>query len=283
MGACRREELSKIETNNVEDLEKALLVNIPDSKTKTIRQFVIGGSFYNICKKYLALRPPNADNNRLFLNYQRGKCTKQPVGINKFGSLACQVASFLDLPNPASYTGHCLRKSSATILVDSGPAITPVKQHGRRRSTPATKSYIDSSLNNEMLVANKLLRSIEVTKSASEHMSVTTILSETVSTPSNETPERNHGAGAATIKRCRLQAEQNDLSNNSTASIRSGIICFFYCHLKCHLAIGRGKPILPKFGNILTFPRIICKGLWEWVSGIFPEYSLHMFGFCTSQ
>lgn len=130
MGACRRKELMKIELSHVEDLQTALLVHIPDGKNKTERQFAIGGSLYSICKKYMALRPPNLENvtRRFFLNYQRGKCTKQPVGINKFGSIASHVAAFLQLPDASSYTGHCFRRPSATILVDSGLNTTPLKR-----------------------------------------------------------------------------------------------------------------------------------------------------------
>ncbi|XP_064212309.1 uncharacterized protein LOC135265892 [Tribolium castaneum] len=161
MGACRREELMKLETNHVEDLSTALLVHIPDTKTKTERQFVIGGNFYGICKKYMELRPQDVHTTRFFLNYQRGKCTRQPVGINKFGSLPCQVATFLKLPNPTSYTGHCLRRSSATLLVDAGADITALKRHGGWRSTTVAETYIDHSLNNKIQTANKISNIIQ--------------------------------------------------------------------------------------------------------------------------
>jgi hypothetical protein len=69
MGACRREELMKIEINHIEDLNTALVVHIPDTKTKIERQFVIGGNFYKSCKKYIQLRPSNlpSNMNRFFL------------------------------------------------------------------------------------------------------------------------------------------------------------------------------------------------------------------------
>jgi integrase len=69
MGACRREELMKIEINHIEDLNTALVVHIPDTKTKIERQFVIGGNFYKICKKYIQLRPSKlpSNMNRFFL------------------------------------------------------------------------------------------------------------------------------------------------------------------------------------------------------------------------
>ncbi|CAH1381929.1 unnamed protein product [Tenebrio molitor] len=63
MGACRREELMKIEINHIEDLNTALVVHIPDTKTKIERQFVIGGNFYKICKKYIQLRPSKLPSN----------------------------------------------------------------------------------------------------------------------------------------------------------------------------------------------------------------------------
>jgi hypothetical protein len=164
MGACRREELMKIETSHIEDLGTALLVHIPDTKTKTERQFVIGGNFYHTCTKYMELRPSNlTSTTRFFLNYQRGKCTKQPIGINKFGSIASVVAKFLKLPDPARYTGHCLRRSSATILVDSGADITALKRHGGWRSTAVAESYIDHSLNNKIETANKILNTVQDT------------------------------------------------------------------------------------------------------------------------
>lgn len=161
MGACRREELMKIETTHIEDLNTALLVHIPDSKTKVERQFVVSGNFYAICKKYMKLRPSDVPNSRFFLNYQRGKCTRQPIGINKFGCIATEVAKFLELPDPAAYTGHCLRRSSATILVDSGADITALKRHGGWRSTTVAEGYIDHSLNNKIETANKILSTLE--------------------------------------------------------------------------------------------------------------------------
>ncbi|KAJ8985573.1 hypothetical protein NQ317_011535 [Molorchus minor] len=40
------------------------------------------------------------------------------------------VATYLNLPNPTENTGHCLRRSSATMLFDSGGDITSLKKLG---------------------------------------------------------------------------------------------------------------------------------------------------------
>ncbi|XP_060524184.1 uncharacterized protein LOC132700708 [Cylas formicarius] len=161
MGGCRREELMKIQITHIQDLHGALLVTIPESKTKTERQFVITGNSYNTCKKYIALRPQNMQNmTRFFLNYRLGKCTKQPIGINKFGNLAKEVAKFLKLPDAMNYSGHYLRKTSASILFDSGANVGTLKRNRGWHSTSVGEAYTDDSLN-KVDTEKKILHSVE--------------------------------------------------------------------------------------------------------------------------
>lgn len=82
---------------------EAMLIKLTNTKTKIPRSFTVSGGLYNILKKYSALRPPGLNTGRFFLNYQKGKCTKQNVGINKIGSIAKEIAKFLSLENPESY------------------------------------------------------------------------------------------------------------------------------------------------------------------------------------
>jgi Phage integrase family. len=103
---------------------------------------------------------PNLDSERFFVNFQNGKCTRQLVGINKLGNMPRKIATFLKLPNAAHYTGHCFRRTSATILVDSGADITTLKRHGGWKSTSVAEGYIDNSLKHKMDVANKIALSI---------------------------------------------------------------------------------------------------------------------------
>lgn len=87
------------------------------TKTNTERLFTISqdtrDDYFQIVTKYLALRLKvnfNKKNHttRLFLNYQKGRCTSQPIGINKFRSFPKEVAMFLNFPNPHKYTGNKL-------------------------------------------------------------------------------------------------------------------------------------------------------------------------------
>jgi hypothetical protein len=67
------------------------------------------------------------NEDRFFLNYQNQKCARQPVDVNKLGSIPKQIAIYLNLKNPELYTGYCFRRSSATILVDAGGDMETLK------------------------------------------------------------------------------------------------------------------------------------------------------------
>uniref|UniRef100_V5G078 Tyr recombinase domain-containing protein n=1 Tax=Anoplophora glabripennis TaxID=217634 RepID=V5G078_ANOGL len=83
------------------------------------------------------------------------------MGIHKISKVPKDVASFLRLPNPHEYTGHCLRRTSATILVDNGGDITTLKRHGGWKSTSVAEGYIEDSVNNKKQIAMKILNPLE--------------------------------------------------------------------------------------------------------------------------
>ncbi|XP_024889909.1 uncharacterized protein LOC112466187 [Temnothorax curvispinosus] len=68
-GACRGNELTKLNVENIEHHGSLLLIRIPDTKTKISRLYTIEGKFAEIVKKYETLRPQYATTNRFFLNF----------------------------------------------------------------------------------------------------------------------------------------------------------------------------------------------------------------------
>lgn len=168
-GACRREELTNILISDIEDHKTMFLIKIPKTKTGIQRSFTITGDFYNICKKYAELRPKDTNTSRFFLNFQNGHCTRQPIGINKFGGMPKDIAAFLNLPEPELYTGHSFRRTSATLLVDGGADIT-LKRHGGWKSNAVAEGYIEDSLNNKKKVCQQITNSIIIKPSTSAIM-----------------------------------------------------------------------------------------------------------------
>ncbi|KAJ8921722.1 hypothetical protein NQ315_010632 [Exocentrus adspersus] len=156
-GACRCNELTFLD---ISDKGSYLYVLIPDTKTNISRSFTVMEEAFSVnavemCRKYISLRP-KAAGRRFFLRYVDGKCTRQHVGINTISKTFSKVASFLGLPDPESFTGHGMRRSSATLLANAGGDITTVKRHGGWKSTTVAENYFEESLSSKMAIAEKI-------------------------------------------------------------------------------------------------------------------------------
>lgn len=159
-GACRRDDLVKMTVDDIDDKDPILLINIPNSKTYISRQFIVTNGTQNelqLVRKYLQLRPENCSSRRLFIRYQKGKCVNQVVGMNTMGNIPGLIANFLKLPNPNCYTGHCFRRTSATLLADAGGDITTLKRHGGWRSATVAEGYIENSVENKIKISKQIM------------------------------------------------------------------------------------------------------------------------------
>lgn len=134
-GACRRDELLKLSTNDVIDSGEFVQIDIKDAKTNIPKQYVITESsigncnMLNIIRNYISRRNPNTPNDRFFVGYRQGKCFTQPVGINTIGAIPKRIANFLGLSEVELYTGHCFRRSSASVLAEYGTEFSVFKRH----------------------------------------------------------------------------------------------------------------------------------------------------------
>ncbi|XP_063932285.1 uncharacterized protein LOC135144234 [Zophobas morio] len=159
-GACRKAELCAMRFDDIQDCGNVLNIVIPGSKTHKERRFSVvnegfGVNTIDLYRRYVALRPTNSPL-RFFLHYHKGKCTRQNVGINTFGKIPRKIATFLKLENPAKYTGHSFRRSSATLLVNAGGDFTSLKRHGGWESTKVAESYIQESFGERVKIAQKV-------------------------------------------------------------------------------------------------------------------------------
>ncbi|KAJ8977851.1 hypothetical protein NQ317_011303 [Molorchus minor] len=135
-GACRTDELVNLTVDDIEDVGSSLIVKIPNTKTKIPRIFVVTdvGNMLELFRKYLSL-----------------------LRKNTMGKIPSVVASYLKLPDVACYTGHCLRRSSATLLADAGVDITTIKSHAGWKSTTVAEGYVENSIENKTKIANQVL------------------------------------------------------------------------------------------------------------------------------
>lgn len=156
-GACRREELTNLKCSNMEFKEDKILVSISKTKNYMPRLFAITNKkWIDIIKIYSKLRPAHAEHDRFFINYIRGKCTVQPIGLNKIGNMPKVIAKYLKLPNAELYLGHCFRRTSATHLANHGGDLLTVKRHGGWKSSAVAEGYIDASIQKRIEVSKML-------------------------------------------------------------------------------------------------------------------------------
>lgn len=125
----------------MEDLGDRYLVSVNETKNDVPRQFIIGDIFYKKVKKYVSLRPEEPFSENFFIQYRKGKCVQQNIGRNTIGATPQHIASYLDLPNSKRYTGHCFRRTAATLLSNSGANTTMLKQLGGWKSTAIAQGY----------------------------------------------------------------------------------------------------------------------------------------------
>ena len=144
IGCLRGEEIKEVKVQHVKEEGSVIIVDSPFTKNNTARQFTIDAVFSKIVKKYQELRPKNYSGDRFFLNYQKLKCTKQPIGKNKIAGVPKEIATWLNLPNPSLYTGHALRRTSATVLSNTGGTMMDVKHLGGWQSDKIAQGYIDN-------------------------------------------------------------------------------------------------------------------------------------------
>lgn len=139
------------------------MVTIRASKTKIDRIFSVidkeqeSPSYLDLYRKYASLRTTNTNHGRFFVYYRNGKCSSQVVGKNTFGQILFKIATYLKLPTPKDYTGHCFRRSSATLLANAGEDILNIKRHAGWKSTTVAEGYIEDSVANKMKIAKKIV------------------------------------------------------------------------------------------------------------------------------
>ncbi|KAK4885396.1 hypothetical protein RN001_001667 [Aquatica leii] len=107
-GACRTDELYQMKVSDVESLNNKISIVIPNTKTYHPRSFLI--------------------TDVQWINILRfGKITKQSFGHNTIAQFPKKIATFLGLNNADSFTGHCFRRTSATLLANRGGDVLQLK------------------------------------------------------------------------------------------------------------------------------------------------------------
>lgn len=94
------------------------------------------------------------------MQYHKGKCSTQVIGINTIGSMPRKIAGFLKLENPERFTGHSFRRTSATVFADAGATTLDLQRHGGWKSAAVAQTYVDESTKYKEATAGKITKAI---------------------------------------------------------------------------------------------------------------------------
>jgi hypothetical protein len=85
---------------------------------------------------------------------------KQVVGVNTFGKCPFLVAKYLNLPDAKKFTGHAFRRSSATIMANSGMSVDELERQVGWKSSTVAASYVEESIENKLSVSRRVVGAV---------------------------------------------------------------------------------------------------------------------------
>jgi integrase len=162
--------------------DSGILVNVSHSKTdhagdgvvkvlpKFEKQAVSPYFHHSLCRDLFSV-----DYGRLFRRWICGQPTKILMGKTTIANIPRQIATFLGIKDPETYTGHALRVTLVTVLADSETNNLALKRHGRWKSDSIAEEYIRNSDHIQKETALRVAGYSEIISSASNASSLTSI------------------------------------------------------------------------------------------------------------
>ncbi|KAF7992179.1 hypothetical protein HCN44_001504 [Aphidius gifuensis] len=98
---CTNFSCSNMTINDIEDTGSE--IKLIKNKSQSNNQEIISGKLYSIFKKYITLRPVNAQTDKLFVYYHKGHNKLEACGKRIFERMSKQIAEYLELPNLYEY------------------------------------------------------------------------------------------------------------------------------------------------------------------------------------
>ena len=89
-----------------------------------------------------------------------------------------KVAKFLKLADPKTYTGHSFRRTSTTLLADSGADLLTIKRDGGWKSSAVAEGYIENSMGNKKRIGQRIASTITSRSSTSNNPQTNLVISQ---------------------------------------------------------------------------------------------------------
>ncbi len=160
-GMMRISELVNLCFEDIKMEGEVFIVTIVHSKTDQAQkgfQFHVVPPLFIHIKNYFDLFVDIPKCGRIFrsLNPLTRKFSKSFIGKNTLGKIPREIANSLGLEDSENFTGHCFRRSGATILADSGVNKITLKRAGRWKSDTVCDGYVEESRHSKIQIASAI-------------------------------------------------------------------------------------------------------------------------------
>lgn len=166
-GGLRCSELVDLSFENFEDLgdsyrititrkkqvgeQKSSIFIIPQECDKHVRSYIfalkIALGEENVCGRFFKGTPPRKGTSK-FIN--------QPMGKHKIEDVGKEIANFLKLDNPNTYTSHCFRRTGATMAADAGATTTQLKRAFGWKAESTAMRYVNNTDSGALEIARMI-------------------------------------------------------------------------------------------------------------------------------
>ena len=95
---------------------------------------------------------------------------KSPLGKNTLSQYPSKIAEQLGKHQPKSFTGHCYRRTAATILADDHGSVIELKSAGGWKSSSIAEGYVAESITSKKRIAGAFSHDLSPSKSLKKVM-----------------------------------------------------------------------------------------------------------------
>ncbi|KAK8815286.1 hypothetical protein WA158_003498 [Blastocystis sp. Blastoise] len=160
----RHGEIYNLKKKNLKFCEDCILIDVERSKTDYNGEGhngyipTVDGNvkFGLLIRKYFDCLSENEDGPLFPLITKNGFCSKS-TGEKAIGNWPRRIAKMLNLPHSDSFTGHCFRRTMATLCAEHGATTEELMIQGRWKSASVANQYVNKSMSRRLEIAKKTI------------------------------------------------------------------------------------------------------------------------------
>lgn len=111
----------------------------------------------DIMRRYKQITSSIGQRTYFLHGIKNNKAVRQRLGINRVAAHCEEVAKFLELSNPKSYSSHTNRRTSTTIMANNGATNVQLKSLGGWKNMKTVDGYIAENETMQRKTANTVL------------------------------------------------------------------------------------------------------------------------------